>query len=607
MQYADIALPVRTATRQNSFTYTIPPAILPEISIGQRVSVPFGRRQMVGTVIGLRATPPKNVHLLKPIKRLVEPFPIFTQQSLELADRLALHYGATTGEILESAGPTPAPRTAQKLAATLSSTNTEPKLHQGLRYGYYLPILERYNGYLQLIRKALAAEGSVLILFPNQEQVADFAAFITANKIQPIIQPPSTESAAGFKYWVAGLTSKTQVFIGTRKAIFLPIQDLTLVIIDQPSEYGYKEEQFPYYNSVTVAQMRATLSDIKLILGDSAPRLADYYDQQQGKMQFLAAPKITQKTTLIDTTTHRGIISDILLERMTETLARGGRVGLYYNRKGSGGFFHCLTCETAFYCPRCDTLLQVKDSQAKIILDCPICQYQSQPPYQCPVCQSYKLGSAGMGIERLSSIIQEHFPNEKVATLSSESRHIDNDSAITIMTSQLFFLPAAIRFDLLVTFQIDQLLHGSDWSTNEQAYLKLSHLAERAEHLIIQTSEPEHSVILAFCRGNHQPLYEAELGYRTEHGYPPIQPLIRLAIAGFQLEKVKAQADQLYQELYATIGQSGVLFPPSPIGSGKRRGKYRYQIIIKSQLTPNLLSKIPAQWLIDPEPEHLNA
>lgn len=601
MQYAEVALAVRTATQQPSFTYRVPPGLLPEVQIGQRVKVPFAGRQLIGTILGFRQTVPKIKGQFKEIKRVIEPFPIFDKATIALADKVAQNYAASIGQVLESAAPKPLLRFARQV----SIDQSEPKGRAvgASVVGLYEPVEQRYNSYLTLINRAVNKKHQVLILFPTQELSAQFQLWLKEKGIGALVLPSSQPALAHYEAWLIIRGGGVPVVIGTRKAIFLPLANLGLLIIDRVSEYGYKEEQFPYYHSVTVAKLRANLQSSHLVLGDVAPRLAEWSAARTGEIQFAKAARQSTTVTVLDTTTERGLVPNRLLEYIIEAIAKKQLVGLFYNRKGTGRYYRCLVCETAFYCRRCDTLLTVYEEGEKIILRCHACGHSESPDYKCKVCQSYRLGAAGLGIEALATIIQEKLPQARIAIISGDKKNFDSRADIFISTRELFYLPNPPDFDLAVSFLTDQLLHGQQWDTQEQAYLTLAQLKSLTKHLIIQTAEPEHLVIQTLATGRVDRLYQAEWAHRRQHNYPPASPLIRLTIAGSDEDNVKQKADSLYQKYRALLPEADQrLFPPTPIGSGKRRNKYRYQIIIKSSLTRLITNNLPTDWQIDPEP-----
>lgn len=603
MQYADIALSVKTKDRQASYTYRIPPALLADIQLGQRVAVPFAGRKLIGTITSLRAVPPKIRGALKEVTGLVEPFPFFDEPTLVLAREVAQLYGATVGQILETASPKPAKRIAKKLELTPSITANRSRNYQILSLSK--PLQQRLADYLELIKKAREQNQAALVLWPTQELCQHFSSYLTEQGVGNMLMPPTAELTAHYEAWIAARTGTASVVIGTRKSIFVPIAQLRLIIVDGPSLYGYKEEQFPYYHALTVAKLKARLTHSHLVIGDVAPRLQEWSEGQHDQLTFLAESPEPPPITVIDTTSHRGLISEVLIRHIEEAVQKKQRVALYYNRKGSGRFYHCLDCETAIYCPRCDTLLTVFSEEQGVRLRCSHCNYDMPPPYRCTVCQSYKMGVAGLGVESLAKIIRERLPEARVVTLSQATDQLPAYD-ILVATAELFYLPPQTHFGLLATFHVDQLLHGPGWDTNETAYLILSHLAERTDQLLIHTIEPTHPVIQALSTGNRQELYRHELQERTVHHFPPAAPLIRLLTSGTDEAKVKAAAEALYEKYRQLIPEAEQrLFPPSPIGTGKRRGKFRYQIIMKSALTKIILDNLPVDWQIDPEPREI--
>lgn len=600
MQYIDIALPIKTQRQQDTFTYRVPPALLPDIQIGQRVEVPFRRRNIVGTVVRLRREAPTIRGSIKEVKRIIEPFALFSAADLTLAQQLADHYGATTGQFLTLAGPKPAIRSAANLQIQ------RPTTHQsGGLFGLYGPLKQRYQAYYRAIKKTTDKQQGAIILFPSIKQAGYFAQFIEQTGLKVLNMSAIVTGSEHYESWVKAINGEYQLIIGTRKEVFLQPGNLRLLIIDQPSEYGYKEEQFPYYNAVTVGKYKATISGIQLLLGDCAPRVEEWYQYRAGQLKMLQHGVSQGSRTIVDSGRQRGLLNESLKQSISDALTHQKTVALFFNRTGEGRYYHCLDCGTAFYCPRCNQLLQVARQEEQLLLICASCSYQENAPYRCPTCQSYHLGSKGLGISSLASILAQEFPEARISTLQAgETRPDLTQTDILVATAELFYLPPTAYFSTIATYHIDQFLHSPRWTATEEAYLLLSRLAERTDNLLVQTTVPEHPLLLAFTAQQPSQFYDSELEQRKMAAYPPFQPLIKFSYAAASKTEAEQSAQSFYDLLAKTVTQPEInLFPPVPIGSGKRRDKYRYQIIAKLQLTPAIKKLVPEGWQVDPEPQ----
>lgn len=604
MQYADVALNVKTKTRQESFTYAIPPALLLSMRPGQRVEVPFHGRILIGTILKLRPLPPKIRGIIKQIKALVEPFPFFDASLLELCYKVSRYYAATVGEVLATAAPRVAKRVAKKTA-----DDTRPpvnKIIQSQTLILYRPYIKRINNYRQVIKKTLANNGRVLILFPDHPRAANFSESLTNWGINHILMAKSEEKTATYEAYVRSIFGESPVVVGTRKTIFCPVQNLRLIIIDSPSEFGYKEEQFPYYHAVTVGKLRAQTAGCHLLLADCAPRLIEWQEIKKNKVKFLTASNERRTAvTILDTASNRGLLSDALLQRLRHALEKKQQCCLFFNRKGEGRYYRCLDCEVAIYCPRCDTLLTVSQVNEKTALICPHCEYKTAPPLRCLNCQSYRMASAGVGVNLIIKKLAKEFPHATLVALTADTDTVATalSADIVVATSFLFSQPPSFYFDLLAVFHVDQLLHGHKWDMNEEAFLQLKRLAQRTDHLLINSSLPDHPVIIASVQNNIDFFYQKELNDRQKYAFPPVSPMLKLSISGKNKDPLHQAANELYAKLAKLlVNAESILLPPSPVGSGKRRDKFRYQIVIKSALTPSILQNVPDDWQIDTEP-----
>lgn len=595
MQYADIALPVKTRDYQDTFTYRIPPALLADISIGRRVKVSFHRRELVGTIIQLRTQPPRIRGSIKEIINFADPLPLITSTTLELAKSLSRLHGASLGQMLEAMTPKPAVRVGKRFE--YSSFKNHKEFSSDI-FGIYEDKINRYNNYLSLIQQSLNAKKTSLVIFPDFNSLNEFQMVLNRKGIISDVIPPVSELTGHYEHWLEAITGKHQVVLGIRKAIFLPLPNLRLIIIDQVSEYGYKEEQYPYYHVASVAKQYSKLSGSHLVLGDAAPRLTEWLEERQGKLKYLKTKNHNKQITLVDTSTNKGLLPEVLKEHIESAISSKKKVIIYFNRKGEARYYHCLECENAFYCPKCDSLLGVKAQGNDSILNCTLCGYQSALPYRCDVCMSYKLGQAGMGTERLAKILGEHFPSASISVLDKNQPHY-NSADIVVATNQLFFMPKTITCDVLITFQTDQQLHGTAWNTYEEAYLTLGRLLERTSHLIIKTSQPDNHVIQSFQKQDIDEFYTSEFESRKRHKYPPAFPLIQLSKRSADKIKLETEALRLYENLRSHFDEKE-LTTPYLLNSSKNR--YTYQILIRAALSRQALLSIPPDWHIDPEP-----
>ncbi len=607
MQYADIAVSIKIVSQQ-TFTYGIPPELLPAIAVGQRVTVPFGRQKLIGTILKLRHQPPKIKGSLKSILSLADPYPFFSERDLNYLQKLADQHGATLGQILDQAAPSPAARVTKRELREPSTKPLTPSISGvGEQFGIYAPSLQRFESYLLLIRQSIEAGRASLILFPNQKRAEEFVGYLDQAGLSALLIPPTQQLTEFYTAWCEAVSGRAPIVVGTRKSIFISMPTLRLLIIDQPSEYGYKEEQYPYYYVPEVARLRSAAEAVHLVFGDIAPQLQEWRELQTGQRKRLAtAPTMETEITLIDSSATKGLLPQVLLDRIEQAAADEQRIAIFYNRRGEGKFYHCLDCETAIYCPRCDSLLAVFSKDNAMVLHCGQCGYETAPPYRCPVCQNYRLGSVGLGIQSLQTRLQELFPQIKVALIDNEE-HERADAQILLGTRQLINLPPTEHFAQLIVLQADQLLHSNGYRTDEEALLTLYQLKERADQFILQTAQPEHRTIRAFCQNQIDPFYAEEWRRREELGYPPAKQIIQLSYSDSDEPKATSEADQLYWLLRKESGLTETqIIPPGPIGSGKRRDKYRVQIIIKSPLTESLKKLIPTKWHIDPQPLQLH-
>lgn len=608
MQYADVAVNIKTANRQTIFSYLIPPKLLVNMVVGQRIFVPFYNRQLIGTVVALRSKPPKIKGNLKTILGLVDPIPLFNQLTLTLLSAVATDYGTSIGQMLAIASPKPAIRIANKIIESNSVENQIAYSEKSTKnpaklYGIYVNQASRYQAYLQLIKNALLSNKKCLIIFPTQNLAIEFADYLIKEKLPNIVIAPTAEFTNHYVTWVKACMGKENIVIGSRKSIFVSLNNLGLIIVDSPSQYGFKDEQSPYYNAVTVAKLRAKIEQANLVIGDVFPRIEEWNEAGLDQLTYIKKPSLKTKITVIDTVSQRGLISESLVRQIEPVFSKKGKIAVIYNRKSYGRAYQCIDCKTSIYCPICDLpLITAEITKPKLIV-CYAGHYEIVPPNKCLMCSSENFTSVEQGIEKIAKLFSKQFPHNSVKALTKELDLSSLSPDILVATAQLLFLPKQTAYDQIITFQLDQLLHGSSWNKNEIAFLFYAQLASRTRNLIIHTAESEHPVIQSLAKGQVDNFYQDELKQRNDHHYPPNFPLIMLTFSGHDDEKLLLQAQQIYHKIIEeNFIKASDIFPPIKVFNRNVRQKIKYQIFVKSKLSPRLLALLPSNCQIDTEP-----
>ena len=404
-----------------------------------------------------------------------------------------------------------------------------------------------------------------------------------------------------------------RLILGARSAIFLPFNDLGLIIVDEEHEPSYKQQDpAPRYHARSAAIMMAHWYGAKVLLGTATPSIESYYNALTGKyglvemkerFQGLQLPQIT----MIDLQRqyHRkemyGHFADPLVDRIREELSKGKQVILFQNRRGYAPVLQCTKCGEAPKCPNCDVTMTYHKATNSLV--CHYCGHSTRIPSKCPKCGG-EMRTQGFGTERLEEEIKGLFPDARVARMDLDStrkkdsyqRIIDDFAAHRVdiligtqmVTKGLHFNDVS----LVAVLQADSLLNTPDFRSYEQAFQMLEQVSGRAGRtgsqgeVMIQTFNPKNPVFEYLKAHDYNGLYNQQIAERELFKYPPYQRLIMLTLRHRDLGHLDAAATLLQQRLQQSFGErvSGVIIPSVT----KVSNQWVRQIRLRVETTANI-------------------
>lgn len=429
------------------------------------------------------------------------------------------------------------------------------------------------------------------------------------------------------------------VVVGARSALFAPLPNLGLIIIDECHDESYFQDDFrPHYSAVETAIAYARLMEIPLILGSATPTVEQLYRaRREGWQELHLAERIYahQTNQLVDgepgtlplppvqivdmreelKAGNRSVLSIPLKNALQDSLDHNEQSILFLNRRGSATYVFCRDCGYVLRCPRCDT--QLTFHAASNDLQCHICNYHRKLPTSCPQCGSKNIRQFGLGTESLEKQVVEQFPSARVLRWDADTARLkgahdlildhftQHRADILIGTKMLakgLDLPLVTLVGVILA---DVSLNLPDFHAPERTFQLLSQVAGRAGRsgrggkAIFQTYHPENYAIQAASLHDFNGFYEQELEFRRKTVYPPFTQLIRFEFTHFQ-ESVAAQAAQASAERFATWAelagiQSMKRIGPVPCFYGKRNGQYRWHFILSGRAARDLLKQHPAE------------
>jgi primosomal protein N' (replication factor Y) len=394
----------------------------------------------------------------------------------------------------------------------------------------------RWDIYWHLAERVGGTGQSVLVLVPEILLARQLYTEFETRAEKPIALYHSglSEGERG-RIWEAVRADEVKLVVGTRSALFLPYQDLGLIVLDEEQDRAYKQdEMLPYYHARVAAGRRVKAG--LLLFGSSAPSLEAFYATETGNLALLrpeGARGGQPRVDVVDMREEAAILTETLKSAIDRTLAAGERVLLGVNRRGYFQAIVCKGCGQPLRCSRCGTNLVYQAKGAQLV--CRGCG-EGYPQMRCFYCGSRALRFVGVGSQRVEDAVKEHFPKARVARLDADvvrqsaleaERWCLGEADILVATPLLAKGPPLPRLGLVGVIGVDALLASPNFRAAEWTYQYLTGLAGRLSdgHVVIQTHYPDHVAIQTAIRGDYERFYAHEIAGRREFSYPPFSHL----------------------------------------------------------------------------------
>ncbi|MGE4356995.1 MAG: primosomal protein N' [Candidatus Omnitrophota bacterium] len=619
-EYAQIVfgIPLKEA-----FDYAIPSALAGKVEIGKRVYVPFGKRKAVGYCVG-KSKKSRSAYTKEIISVLDEEV-LFTKKFLSFLKLVAEHYFASWGEMVELATPAylRKPKKTTTSIDSLSDINKDNLFEQfSPEAGKIIDTIEkkgklnfllfedyfqekRINIYYELCAWTLRQGKDVLIIVPEISLVEDWHSLLKTrlSGYEFVFYHSGLKEKDGFINWWKIREKNPKLIIGTKMAVFHPHENIGLIIVEDEGSSFYKQDEFPFFNARDVAFYRSSYYKIPLILSGTPPSVETYYKVKKDMLELIdlrerlvSYPDIS--VVDLSMVRKKNYITKPLEMKINEVLQKGKKIFLFLNRRGFATFIRCRKCHKVMRCSRCERNFVYHFSTKKMV--CHYCGAIKDPPQLCPECKASYLRYQGMGTEKMESELNRLFPRARIARIDLDVKREkmlkniikdlqENRIDILTGTSILLKLPPIFAFGLMGIINLEQESNFPDFRAGEKTFSLLIRLLRWLKEdiewgtLLIQTHNPQNSLIDALRRLDYEAFYREEIILRKDLGLPPFKNLIVINLRGKNKKSVEKNASLLAETL-KDINISSRIFiseaVPHPIF--KLRDKYRWQIFIKS-------------------------
>ncbi|GAA3993175.1 replication restart helicase PriA [Hymenobacter antarcticus] len=463
--------------------------------------------------------------------------------------------------------------------------------------------------YIDLIRKAMEGGGQVLYLLPEialTAQIVTRLMRVFGSRLGVYHSKFSDNERV--EVWNGVLSGRFQVVVGVRSAVFLPFDNLSLIIVDEEHESSYKQyEPAPRYNAREVALMMANFQGAKTLLGSATPAVETYYQAKQGRYGLVTLSKRFGEAgmpdiELVDTrkardqkTMHNHFTADLLGE-VERTLGRQEQVILFQNRRGYAPVVACQDCGWIPKCTNCAVSLSYHKHSHE--LRCHYCGYHDSMVTKCPACGSRAVKTQGFGTEKIEDDLKIMLPQANIQRMDLDTTRAKNSyqqiigdfekqtTNVLVGTQMVTKGLDFANVSLVGIINADSIIHYPDFRAHERAYQMFVQVSGRAGRkgkkgkVIIQTADPTQVIFDKVIRNDYVEFYNYEIMQRREHGYPPFMRIIKMTVKHMEQGLGEEAAIRLTQELVDRLGRAAVLGPEAPY-IFRIRNFYLQEITIK--------------------------
>lgn len=611
------------APLKDILTYRIPENLA--LVRGTSVLVPLGKRQATGVVIDFEADCSFDEEKIKSISDINPDRPTLDEAHLKWLEWLSQYYVYPLGQVIELAFA-PLNKAGRKKKTTITNMDSplipEPALTDEQKAvlaaiqsksGFQTHLLFGVTGagktevYMQLLKNTLDRGEKALMLVPEISLTPQVISRFTSRfgDRVAVLHSHLTDRDRTIQWWEI-FDGKKDILIGARSALFCPIPQLGLIVVDEEHEPSYKQEEKLKYNGRDAAIVLGHIKKCPVILGSATPSLESW---QNAKSEKYSLQKITKRATAVALPEihiedlrrkEDSWASQILLESLTSTLEAGEQAALFLNRRGMAKSVLCPACGAHKECPNCSISLVLHGATNLV---CHYCDYHESLPEICDSCHESEFKPIGLGTELIENDLQKYFPKARILRADRDEinsrealeefiQKVENREADLIVGTQM--IAKGLDFPHLTLVGVvlaDVAMNIPDFRATERTYQLLSQVSGRAGRktkqgrVIIQTYNPEHISIQKAKLHAFEDFAEQELQARSELGYPPFGKLMLVRFQGLDNKNAEISADKVAQTL---LDWAQKHFPqleilgPSPAPIFKVRNNYRYHLLLKA-------------------------
>ncbi|OGV99188.1 MAG: primosomal protein N' [Nitrospinae bacterium RIFCSPLOWO2_02_39_17] len=640
------------------FLYRIPDRMESICKKGVRVFAPFGRRNRIGYVVGFKD---RSEIETKELIEILDTEPVVTEEMLKFTKWVADYYFSSWGEVIESAMPpwvdvkivnkkeirrvkersqkseacgersesirsqklvvseaNPSEVKAFDLPLTAYQEDALNKIKDRIEKGeHHVFLLCGVTGsgktevYMRSAMEVLKKGKKVIVIVPEITltiQISERFQKFFGNRIA--LLHSGLTARERYREWMKVRSGEVDIVIGARSAVFAPLKDTGLIIVDEEHDSAYKQNENPRYNGRDIAIVRGKLCGAVAILGSATPSVESFYNCRIGKYEYVSLPERIDKKPLptVEVVNIKGgkIISDRLKDEINKRIMRKEQTLLFLNRRGAANYIQCSECGFVWKCRNCSVSLTYHKKRNLGV--CHYCEYSETVSDICPQCRGHIINFKGMGTQRLEEEVRGLFANSNIERMDRDTvrkrgeagrilKGVEaGDVDILIGTQMIAKGHNYPRITLVGIISADDSLNIPDFRASERTFQLITQVAGRAGRgdikgdVILQTYSPDNYAIKCAAVYDLTIFFNNEEKFREALNYPPYTKMVLFIIEGSKEERV-AEFSYNFGEMLnkMMIGEGEVeKLGPSKAIIYKMRNKYRWHIILKSRKIQSL-------------------
>ncbi|MFC1655905.1 primosomal protein N' [Patescibacteria group bacterium] len=625
----------------DTLTYKVPASLQESIKEGSYVKVPLRNSFIEGIVIEKNNDNP--TYPTKDIKEVIYDHPILQTWQIKLARWISDYYKCSLQKVLQLFLP-PKFYSDDKVEKYFeeSNKNTEIKekfsltaaqkeaLDKIIKTKKTCSLLHGVTSsgkteiYLHLVEKYLEEGKQSILVVPEislTPQMVQYFERIFGDKVA-ILHSRLTEKQRSLE-WLKIFLKETPIIIGPRSAIFAPVKNPGLIILDEEHEFSYKQEQSPRYHSLSVIEKMSELIDIKVILGSATPSVSSYYKALQNEYELVEINERIGEAklppvSLVDLREefkkqNYSVLSELLQEKLAATLHAKKQAILFLNKRGSASAMVCRECGYMEKCNSCDVPMTYHKYSPQMLskkssLICHHCGDIKQIPIQCPECKGVSIKYVGAGTQRVEEEVKAMFPNARVARVDRDTiakrgsfekiyEKLKKGEIDILVGTQM--IGKGLHFpnvNLVGVILADIGLHFPDFRSSERTFQLLTQVAGRAGRaqtpgeVVIQTYMPENYAIDFARNHDYKHFYDYEIKERSQFNYPPFSRLIKLTFVDENAKNAFESAQKIYKQLKEIVPAGNLNIYPALLY--KLHNKFRWHILLQGENPQEWLDKV---------------